>query len=105
MEERLAFIQILSHRTCFNILKFFFDGKSEDAPSRQKILEIMDVHTSVIDAQLTKLRENKILESERSAGLNVVYRVHPEIEQWKFDVLNALFNCEKFPLVESELKW
>lgn len=92
-DERFLFIQTIGNPTSFRILKFFFDGRAEDAPTRQKMIEIIPEHERIVDASLGKLRQAGILQSDRSENLaTVAYSVRTDIEQWKFQVLNLIFS-------------
>jgi hypothetical protein len=92
MEERIQFAQMVANPTTFKILQFFFDGKDGDAPMRMELIEkLPGISRAVVDASLAKLREMKVLRSERNEKNNVFYIVEPAIDDWKFQILHLLF--------------
>lgn len=93
-DERFLFLQIISNPTSFRILNHFFNGKSEDAPTRQEMIEIIPEHERIVDASLSKLRQAGILQSDRNEEnlAKAVYSVRDDIAQWKFQVLNIIFS-------------
>jgi DNA-binding HxlR family transcriptional regulator len=90
---RFLFIQLISNPTSFRILNHFFNGKSEDAPTRQEMIEIIPEHERIVDASLSKLRQAGILQSDRNEEnlARVTYSVRTDIERWKFQILENLF--------------